>query len=254
MTRVLVQKKAGEFASPNTFAAWRGFTDRGFETCFYEFPELRDGLVNLDPTTLVVGGSGAVRFALGKLGVKTPAIDDLPEELAEFRGRRVWHSTWGEVCKSYQDGGPAIFIKPLDDPKAFIARLITQFRDLIPLSHLPGEKKLLVSEPVEFVSEWRFYVVRGKIVGAGWYSGDPLVFPDRDVIQRAVSQWGSSAPDGYGIDFGIITTGQTILVEVNDGYSLGCLGLRPHVYSQLLEARWSQLTTGGPAGELCRYP
>jgi hypothetical protein len=30
------------------------------------------------------------------------------------------------------------------------------------------------------------------------------------------------APAGYGIDFGILSTGETALVEVNDFYSLGC--------------------------------
>ncbi len=246
VTKVLVQQKAGEFVSPNSFAAWRGFAERGVATQFYEWLALRDGAVAVEPSTLVVGGSGAVRHALALLGVKTPAIDDLPEPLAGFRGRRVWDSTWGAICEAYPESGPAVFVKPRRDPKAFAARRVAAFRDLIPLSHVPAETAVLVSEVVEFVSEWRFYVLRGRVVGAGWYSGNPLTFPDSKVVADAVKAW-PDGPAGYGIDFGVVADGRTLLVEVNEGFSLGCLGLRPRLYSQILEARWVELV-GDPAG------
>ncbi|HEX8912706.1 MAG TPA: ATP-grasp domain-containing protein [Humisphaera sp.] len=170
-----------------------------------------------------------------------PTISDLPEPLAAFRGRRIWRSTWGDVRAQCNGRGPPVFVKPLRDPKAFAARVISEFRDLIPSAHVPDEMPVLVSEPVEFVSEWRFFVLRGHVVGAGWYAGDPLRFPDPKVVAAAVRAWGADAPAGYGIDFGVTAGGRTILVEVNEGYSLGCLGLRPLPYSRILEARWVEL-------------
>lgn len=241
VTRVLVQKQDGEFVSPNSYAAWRGFKERGFVTQFYEWPALRDGEVTLEPNALVVGGAGAVRHALSLLCITTPTIIDLPEPLAEFRGRRVWQSTWGDIRALYNERGPSVFVKPLRDPKAFPAGVISTFRDLIPSAHVSDDVPVLVSDPVEFVSEWRFFVLRGQVVGAGWYCGDPLVFPDPKVIGQAVQKWGADAPAGYGIDFGVTKAGHTILVEVNEGYSLGCLGLSPLLYSQILEARWIEL-------------
>ncbi len=163
--RVFVQKKGGEFVSPNSFAAWRGFTERGFDTQFYEWPALRDGAIAVEPSTLIVGGSGAVRHALAHLGVKTPVIEDLPEPLAEYRGRKVWQSTWSSICEHCDKQGTAVFIKPLRDPKAFPARIVAAFRDLIPYSHLATDTPVLVSEPLEFVSEWRFFILNGRIVG-----------------------------------------------------------------------------------------
>ena len=240
--RVLVQQQDGQFVSPNGYAAWRGFTDRGVPVGFYEWPGLRDGAVAVDRSTLFVGGAGAVRTALDRLGVTTPAVDDLPEPLARFRGRRIWHSTLGEVRRSA--GGPAgdVFVKPLRDTKAFPARVVRDLADLLTCATLPAGMPVLVSEPVEFASEWRFFVLHGRVVGAGWYAGDPLVFPDPGVVADAVRAWGPVAPAGYGIDFGRSGDGRTLMVEVNDGYSLGTLGLRPVVYSQLLEARWLELT------------
>jgi hypothetical protein len=88
----------------------------------------------------------------------------------------------------------------------------------------------------EFVSPNSFAAWRG------FHAGNPLVFPDPAVVQSAVQCWGTDAPAGYGMDFGVVVGGATCLVEVNDGFSLGCLGLRPGVYTQILEARWTQLT------------
>jgi hypothetical protein len=48
-------------------------------------------------------------------------------------------------------------------------------------------------------------------------------------------------PAGYGIDFGVLTDGRTVLVEVNEGYSLSPYGLESTEYAELLEARWLQL-------------
>jgi hypothetical protein len=244
IARVMIQKDAGEFVSPNGYAAWRGFVDRGFETAFFEWPALRDGQLDVEPSTLIVGGVGAVTFALKRLGLAMPTIDDLPEPLAEFRGRRVWRSTLADIRGNYKGSEaaqPAVFVKPLRDPKAFPAQVVAGFRDLIPTSRMPGEAEVLASDPIEFVSEWRFFVLRGRVVGGGWYAGDPLTFPDAAIVGRAVNTWGAAAPAGYGIDFGIAADGRTLLVEVNEGYSLGCLGLRPMLYSQILEARWIEL-------------
>lgn len=60
------------------------------------------------------------------------------------------------------------------------------------------------------------------------------------VRYRAVKEY-RDAPAGYGIDFGVTADRRTLLVEVNDGYALGCYGLQHDLYAQLLSARWSEL-------------
>lgn len=50
------------------------------------------------------------------------------------------------------------------------------------------------------------------------------------------------APAGYSADFGVTDNGRTLLIETNDGYSLGHGRLVANLYAELLRARWEELT------------
>ncbi len=50
------------------------------------------------------------------------------------------------------------------------------------------------------------------------------------------------APSAYSIDIGLTDNDENIIVEVNDGYSLGTYGLDPLLYAKLLSACWVELT------------
>jgi hypothetical protein len=57
-------------------------------------------------------------------------------------------------------------------------------------------------------------------------------------------------PAAFGNDFGVAADGRTLLVEVNDAYSLGYVGLRTVPYANMLEDRWVELVAGvGRPGE-----
>lgn len=44
------------------------------------------------------------------------------------------------------------------------------------------------------------------------------------------------------MDFGVTDKGETVLIEVNDGFSIGLYGLFHIDYAKLLSARWAELT------------
>ena len=48
-------------------------------------------------------------------------------------------------------------------------------------------------------------------------------------------------PMACSLDICVIKDGQTLLVEINDAYSLGCYGLASVFYAKLISARWSQI-------------
>lgn len=60
------------------------------------------------------------------------------------------------------------------------------------------------------------------------------------MVDAAVIDY-KSAPAGYALDFGVTRDGRTLLVEINDGYALGCYGLQHNLYAKLLEARWAEM-------------
>ena len=51
----------------------------------------------------------------------------------------------------------------------------------------------------------------------------------------------SGVPAGCSADFGVAGDGRTLLVEINDGHSLGCGALVANLYAKLLEARWDEI-------------
>jgi hypothetical protein len=243
LTRVFVQAAGGVPASDAFFRAWEGFRKRGLPCDLFEPAQLRAGTLPLARTTLVAGGVPVVEDALRALGVAAPAADNLPACLARYRGRKVWTSTWGELRREYGKKGPPepLWVKSLRRNKGAPSLAVYQADDVSAAADLPDSHEVLVSEYVIFLSEWRCFVCRGEILDLCRYQGDVFRYPDPGVVRNAVADYGRSAPAGYGIDFGVLTDGRTVLVEANDGYSLGPYGLEATEYAGLLEARWSQL-------------
>lgn len=239
--QILIQQVNGLFPSTCHYVAWSGFDAFGMDIGFYTYHDLKAGLVEVRPETVVVGGVVCVREALRRLGVPEPPPLDYPEPLAPFLGRRIWKETLAEFRRRYQDEGPPLFVKPFRHEKEFDGQIASRFRDLIPTARLPGETEVLVSEPVPFVSEYRYYVHRNEVVGVGHYRGDPLQTPDPNVVRQAVRAYADTAPIAYGLDMGVIKDGSTLLVEVNDSFALGVYGLARNKYANMLEDRWRQM-------------
>lgn len=95
-------------------------------------------------------------------------------------------------------------------------------------------------ECVHFVSEWRCFLLYGQLIGIHFYYGDKNIECDREVINAAIKAF-PNMPAGCALDFGVTDDGRTLLIEMNDGYSLGIYDLEPTLYVRLLTARWAEL-------------
>jgi hypothetical protein len=64
-------------------------------------------------------------------------------------------------------------------------------------------------------------------------------------IDQALAAYRASgeAPAAYGIDFGVLSDGQTALIEANDGYSLGAYQIGATAYTDVLLTRWQELVS-----------
>jgi hypothetical protein len=230
------QDQTGEWANTNCYAAADGFRQMGWEIVpFVESTELP----NDDPNDVVVGYIGQVENALLALGFQVPPAIDYPTELQPFLGRRMWQSTINAVAAN-PDQWP-VFVKPVHARKKFTGVLVRHFRDLIGCGDQAENTPVWCAEPVAFVAEWRCFVRYENVLAAQPYRGDWRAHFDPRVVEAAVTAF-TSAPHAYALDIGLTVGGATVLIEANEGYSVGSYGLPPLRYAKFLSARWAQLT------------
>lgn len=233
--------------SANGSVAAKGFAALGYELRYFRRSEL-PGLP-LTPDTVVAGGVGVMRAVFEQMGVRHPSTVSAPAALQPFLGRESWRTTLEEVRRA---GRFPVFIKPYEDSKLFNGRVVADLEAFNRLAELTREGApviaedvpILAQEPVRFQSEWRTFVIRGVVEGVSHYAGNPLLFPAANVIRMCLGAF-THAPAGYAADFGVTDDGRTVLVEINDGFSLGHGGLVANRYAELLRARWEEIVSGG---------
>lgn len=208
-------------------------------------PSHADALAN---GALPVGSVEFVIEAVHVLGCEEPGPLSYPDCLAPLLRREVRLGTLGDLCsRSFVKAvRTKLFTGFVWDPVGQVSEHDAE--QLAILSWLPAGTPVWTAQPVEFLSEWRYYVCSGELLGLGRYDrhgADNAPSPDQDVLAAAIAAFGASAdaPVSYAIDLGVLSTGETALVEVNDGFALGLYGrsLRPVDYLRLLTARWRQI-------------
>jgi hypothetical protein len=242
--RVYIKRAGGEIATESCYTAWRGFSHLGYPLDFFEWDDLVQKCLRLDRLTLVVGGTVTVHMALRQIGVDVPPPLNLPHLLLSFAGRHIWETTLGEIRKEYDARHrEPVFIKPLVETKSFVGCLVTGQAELERMQHLDDELRLQAAEPVDFISEWRYYIHHGNVVGIAQYNGEWSIVPDSTIVRQAVAAY-STGPIAYGLDFGVTAEGRTLLVEANDAFALGAHGMDAVSYAKMLEDRWLEITGG----------
>lgn len=233
--KVYVQSYANGIPhNKNFYYAYDGFREMGFEIVpFCSIEQLADA----NREDVVVGYVNEVRERLSALNIPISEID-YPTELTAYLGRHIWKDTINHI-NCHPDLWP-VFVKPVED-KRFTGVLVRSPKDLIGCGSEGEDVEIHCSDPVSFLAEWRCFVRYGRILDIRRYKGNWKCIPNYQLMEKAVSDY-ATAPKGYAIDFGLTEDGRTLLLEVNDGYSLGSYGLFPLDYAKLLSARWAELT------------
>jgi hypothetical protein len=135
------------------------------------------------------------------------------------------------------------------------------------LGSLPAEfqgESFIWSEPVEWRSEYRCYVLDSQILGIEWSflrvprGSDPSdverrtpeVRPPIAIVEGAIRRLDEAGESvaGYCLDFGLTAQGDMVLVEMNDALALTNYGLDIGPYVDLHVSRWRQLAGVGRDG------
>ncbi len=187
-----------------------------------------------------VSGVNDCLWALHKMGVSDFHIPCYPESMKIFLERNIEVMPLKDLIKNigYYGSHGNRFVKPVR-PKLFRAFITSDENGLNQLYNIEPDTMVYVSDIVDFRSEWRVYVKLNKIEKICHYSGNPLSFPNINVVNAMIQSW--AGPSCYALDVGIIGS-VTALVEINDFYSIGNYGLGPKEYVEMLMLRWSQLT------------
>ena len=215
------------------YTAWQGFQELGFKPVFYSVEEELNGC---RPDDLIVGGVSIITRKMKEYGIRVTEYD-YPDILREFMGRKVHRDTLGSILQK-PDEWP-VFVKPVRD-KVFVGFVLRSEKDVPRLRKASSEEPVLCSEVISFTTEWRAFVRYGNIWDVRPYRGDWHKHYDEKMLDRAVGLF-KDAPAGYAMDIGVTERGQTLLVEINDGFALGCYGADPIQYAKLLSARWCEL-------------
>ena len=229
--RAYIHAFRGKPYNDDCHVAYDGFRELGVETVLFTTNEEFD---TRNPEDVVVGGTIMIWNALNERGIES-GHHDYPAELTDFRGREIRQIKLKDIR---QEKIP-VFIKPVEEKTAPGIVIHTQ-ADLEDYKQLDPETEIYCSGVVNFISEWRCFLLYGKIVDIRFYYGSPDAECDRSVIDAAVKAY-TNMPAGCAMDFGVTDDGRTLLIEINDGFSLGTYGLDETMYARLLTARWAEL-------------
>jgi hypothetical protein len=214
----------------------------GIEVVPYLAKQIQRRQLPLTRDSFICGDMDAMHGAMKQLGIEPPVPNDFPTSLARYFRRKVWRSSIRALEHALEEGRE-IFAKPAGRRKRFTGRVFTSPADRYYLSGTSAQEPLWCSEVVRWISEFRVYVIHGEVVSINPYQGDASESLCESTLRDAIEAFTGSgeAPAAYGIDFGVLDTGETALVEANDGYSLGAYGIDAESYTRLLFTRWEEL-------------
>lgn len=153
-----------------------------------------------------------------------------PIELFSFLKRKIRQGYFYQAAQNE-------FVKPVKT-KLFTGAIRKEITELIDFDTF-----VWISEPVKFDAEFRCYVLEKQLVGYSRYDdGDDEIEFDIDIVETMIEQY-KSQPVGYSIDVGIVA-GETVLVELNDGWSLGFYPwgtMSKEMYIELITKRWKEI-------------
>jgi hypothetical protein len=161
--------------------------------------------------------------------LKFNPLDWLAKIDRQYLGRKVEFMT---LAQAMQLSEPK-FVKPADD-KVFPAKVYYPGIDsLTPHEIIPRDTPVLVSDPVQFVSEYRCFVKDKQVVTCSCYIMDGEINEPRNWFKRSeivaahltkllACDIIQSAP--AVVDLGYLNTGELVIIESNQAWASGIYG------------------------------
>lgn len=225
--------------------------------------ETRASLATYTGEILPVGTVEFVRAAMSALCLPEPeAMGYAP--VMDFLRREIRPGVLYEL----QAMKEPVFVKPVAtktfsgfvyDPRPGVQPSEYQAEQLAAIAKLKSSTRVWLSDVVEFVCEWRYYVdAAGRILARARYDADgadDAPEPTAEVVQSAINSTvsalearGNAHP--FAVDVGVLANGSTAIVELTDAWAIGLYGhartpagaaWKPQDYLDFLQARWRSI-------------
>jgi len=237
LKKVYMQMFEGAFINEAAYNAYHGFKNLRFELVPVEHGEFSN--MEMEENSMACGGVKFMQDAFRKMGIGTVAALDIPEAIESFCQRKITHTTLRKLIESNPKF--PLFVKPDGEGKLFDGTVVTNVYELEMFQHYAGlDIGVIHSEVLSIVSEHRAFITDGRIVDVDKYKGKYGTHPSLEVMENCMRAW-KDAPVAYGLDFGVLDDGQTVLIEANDAYALGSYGLNSYDYTKMLILRWKEI-------------
>lgn len=262
-------KKIGDITVPfnyNIANALDGALQLGLEcTPYYSVNEIIDDYKLGD---IVLDGIDQVQYCLNKFNIK-PQEFNYPDILKPYLGREVWKDTINSISNNEKKWSAGNFVKPVKE-KVFTGKVISSIKDLIGCGSCYEDYEVYVSKPLDIVYECRGFVYYDKLKDLRPYKGDYkyMKHMDTDLISQAMEDWKTwnDRPHACSLDWGIakqphkiivskqnngelVKVGEyyedgydTVFIEGNLPYAIGCYGYFSIDYIKLISAYISQIS------------
>lgn len=202
---------------------------------FGEHPHVSVSYNNLDSAELKsnlipIGSVEFVTKYCSLHNIALPKNKSYPIELVSFLKRKIRQGTFGSTLETE-------FVKPIKT-KLFTGAIKKEITESV-----ENDEPVWISDVVQFIAEFRCYVIDGQLVGYSRYDDSEEVINFDDSVVNSMIEKYTSQPIGYSIDIGIVKD-ETVLVEVNDGWSLGYYPwgtMTSQKYVELITKRWNQI-------------
>lgn len=187
----------------------------------YSYKLVKD-LVDIETDYIPIGSLEFVFEYLTKIenvNIKNLKPINIPKSVVPLLNRKLLI----DLGKNLDLKGEYHFIKDNTQFKGY-----TDITNSIPYDLL--DKELIVSEEVDFSSEFRVFVYEGRILSVQRYLGDINVLPDFTYIQKVIENLSNeNLPRSYSFDVGI-HEGKTDFIELHPIISLGLYGFNNYNY------------------------
>jgi hypothetical protein len=210
-----------------------GALESGLDYRLTTFEEVASGKFDaLIRTNVFVGSVEFMREVFSRIGltdVRVPKNSNRESQIMEL----------GEA---YQLAlSKKIFIKPVEI-KLFTG-LVLDGSVYSQLNFVPENSLVMVYDvfPHPIESEWRIYVLDGKIMDSRNYSGDFMVTPDYSYVLNDIRTNRDEFPCSYTIDVGILSNGESVIIEYNDMWAIGNYGVPNDIYVRMLKNRYFEI-------------